>query len=216
MTTIDGDFNNAKSTIRQVDAALERMLAEVEDRERELRIERDALERDTREFAKPGILELPDTDKKGHHMTTETVTRDDGVDMYGLYVEAVISQKMTGAPRRYLRLFLVDDKIYVYDRWAARKSTVWRTIKRADHKTAVQTLSDFFEGKVRLGTAAIGSMNTVALHGEPVLVQLRATDILEMEKGKAPASRYVGSGHVERNVGKFIVENWNVLKDGAA
>jgi len=164
---------------------------------------------------KAGKLVSSDPDMKGHHMTTvpapttiEKVDRPDGVDMYGLYVEAVVSHKMSGEPRRYLRLFLVNKNLYVYDRYANRKSAVWRTVKRNSHDEAAQLLKDFFDGKVRLGNAAIGGMNTVALRGEPVLVQLRATDVLEMEKDKAPASRYVGAGHVERNIGKFLPENW--------
>jgi hypothetical protein len=118
--------------------------------------------------------------------------------MYGLYAEGVVSYK-TGKVRLYRRAFLVGDTVYRYDRQPGKKSTIWKSARSTSRVEAEARFFRYFEPTGVL---------TVAMRGEPLLVQLRLTDILEMEKGKAPASRYVGGAKVEAALGKFDEAAW--------
>lgn len=132
---------------------------------------------------------------------TELIKRPDGVEMYGLYAEGVQIHTNSGTARMYFRGFLVDDTIYFYRRQVSRKSTIWRKTKCANRLDARQRFIKAFE--------APSPMLQIVLRGEPVVVQLKASDVLEMDKGAIPAARYIGGGRIEAAIGKFLPDVFN-------
>lgn len=136
---------------------------------------------------------------------TEALRPTDGIDMYGLYLEAVEEHKITGRPRRYWRFFLVNDHLYVYARIADKKATTWRKMKYATHD----------EARARLMTTLAGNATLRFVgRGEPVLTQLRATDVIAIERGQVPPARYTGQQRVEASIGKFDIDLWKGAPEG--
>lgn len=129
--------------------------------------------------------------------TVATVTQKGGVDMYGLYAEGVLSYK-SGSIHTYRRAFLVGNNLYRYDRQPGKKSTIWKGMTLSTPDVARERFFRYFSG----------STYNCSMRGEPLLVQLKLTDILEMEKGKAPASRYVGGAKIDAAIGKFDEAAW--------
>lgn len=128
--------------------------------------------------------------------------RSDGIDMYGLYVEAVEISKITNAPRRYWRYFLVGEHLYLYARDVNKKATTWRRLKFPTPEASQAKLLDSLAGN---------SSVKFVLRGEPVLTQLRASDVIAIESDQVPAARYSGQNRVDAAIGKFDVESWKAV-----
>jgi hypothetical protein len=129
---------------------------------------------------------------------TEAV-RSDGVEMYGLYIEAVEVNKFNDHPRRYWRYFLVNDHLYVYARGVNKKATTWRRLAFPNADAARERLLNSLSGN---------SQVKFILRGEPVLTQLRPTDIVAITRGQVPPARYTGQQRVESAIGKFDAAAW--------
>ena len=136
----------------------------------------------------------------------EALRPTDGIDMYGLYMEAVEVHPVTKRPRRYWRFFLANDHLYVYARIANKKATTWRKTKYESHDVARARLITTLQGN--------GGATQFIGRGEPILTQLRASDIIAIDKGQVPPSRYSGQQRVENAIGKFDLVAWTAA-DGS-
>jgi hypothetical protein len=125
--------------------------------------------------------------------------RSDGIEMYGLYVEAVEVSKLNENPRRYWRYFLVGEHLYLYARDVNKKATTWRRLKFPTTEDARTKL---------LNSLAGNSSVKFILRGEPVLTQLRPSDVIAIAADQVPPARYTGQGRVDAAIGKFDLEAW--------
>jgi hypothetical protein len=132
-------------------------------------------------------------------MSDTEAIRTDGIEMYGLYVEAVESSVVTGNPRRYWRYFLVNDHLYLYARDVNKKATTWRRLKFPTIEAAREKL---------LSSLAGNSSVKFELRGEPILTQLRPSDVIAIEAGQVPPARYTGQTRIEGAIGKFDADAW--------
>lgn len=135
-------------------------------------------------------------------MTTPSDTealRADGIEMYGLYVEAVEISTIASNPRRYWRYFLVGSHLYLYARDVNKKATTWRRLKFPTPEDA----------RVKLTNSLAGNSSVkFVLRGEPVLTQLRPSDVVAISNDQVPPARYTGQQRIENAIGKFDLETW--------
>jgi hypothetical protein len=133
-------------------------------------------------------------------MPPNTIRHHDGVDQYGLYFEFVEHHLGVdggiGQPTYYNRVFVTGSTIASYRRLAFKKSTVWRISTLPGRESVIDRVERMLKRP------------RVVMRGEPVYVQLRASDVLAISKGIIPAARYDGQRLLERMLGKWDVASW--------
>jgi len=117
----------------------------------------------------------------------------EGTGTLGLYVEAVSCTSM-GNPFTHMKFFIVGRNVYAYSRSNGDARANWRrreTPSLAHALGIVQTALD---------------RANVQLFGHPVLVELTAADLSQVESGGIPEGRFRGQYRIEKDFGRYDFE----------
>ena len=106
------------------------------------------------------------------------VVHRSGIDMWGLYVEAVRFDGV-GNPCTVGRFFVAGNQVCYYERPISSIRTVWR----CDTYLSPEAAQAEFQKRIERGGWV--------LRGTPVLTQLKAPDKVEIDNGKMPGARYI-------------------------
>lgn len=125
-------------------------------------------------------------------MTDENVVeKKNGVGAYGLSVDYVRLDD-DGHLVTQERIFLAANMLCTYSREKGSRRAPWEVQTYADHDKAREALMAkvAFDAKAAVMTA------------DPVVVELTATDIQQIDHGEPPHSRHAGVVAIEKKVGK--------------
>jgi hypothetical protein len=114
----------------------------------------------------------------------------EGTGTLGLYVEAVVLTT-NGNPFTHMKFFVVGSNVYAYSRTTGDSRANWR-------RRETQSL----EAAVRMVQAALDREN-VRMFGHPVLVELTAADLSQVESGGIPEGRFRGQYRIEKDFGRY-------------
>jgi hypothetical protein len=117
----------------------------------------------------------------------------EGTGTLGLYVEAVHFTG-SGKPFTHMKYFVVGRHVYAYSRNNGDARANWR---RRDTSSLHQSL--------HLVQVALDKPN-VQLFGHPVLVELTAADLSQIEEGNIPEGRFRGQYRIEKDFGRYDFE----------
>lgn len=117
----------------------------------------------------------------------------EGVGTLGLYVEAVV---LTGAgkPFTHMKFFVVDSNVYAYSRTAGDARANWRRREASSLRHALEIVQSALD------------RDNVQLFGHPVLVELTAADLSQVESGGIPEGRFRGQYRIEKDFGRYDFE----------
>jgi len=112
----------------------------------------------------------------------------EGTGSYGLYLEVV---NETPGAESHTRYFVVGPNLYASARPKGATKANWRH-KRVDSLEKVLTFLD-------------GVLNRpgIKLFGRPLLVELEADSVSQVEADQIPAARFRGQYRIERDFGKY-------------
>jgi hypothetical protein len=133
--------------------------------------------------------------------STAVVTKRGGVDEWAIYTELIVWMRGIDDEARlsqYIRGMVIRDSFYVWVRPAGKKGAKWAKYKRDDFDSAMTAMTEQLSG------FAGGSRRHVEMRGEPLLLQLRPTDIEEIEADMIPGIRYTGGGEFDSLWGKVV------------
>jgi len=125
-------------------------------------------------------------------MTDENVvTKKNGVDAYGLFVDYVRLDE-EGKILTQERCFLSLAMLCTYSRERGNKRASWEAKTYPTHEKAREAL---------LSKLALDAKQAV-MTAEPMVVELTASDIQSINQGDPPHSRHAGAVATERKTGK--------------
>ena len=113
-----------------------------------------------------------------------------GTGALGLYVEAV-AFTAANTPFTHLKFFVVGTHVYAYSRTNGDARANWRP-----------RTSTSLQGALNVVQSVVNKPN-VRLFGHPVLVELTADDLSQIEAGGMPGARFRGSYRIERDFGRY-------------
>lgn len=113
---------------------------------------------------------------------------EDGTGTYGLYLEVV---NETPGHESHYRYFVVGPNIYASSRSKGMTKANWRHRK----VESVEKVLSFLDGVL--------TRPEVKLFGRPLLVELEADSVSQIEADQMPAARFRGQYRVERDFGKY-------------
>jgi hypothetical protein len=128
----------------------------------------------------------------------QIITRRDGVDAYGLYLDYVMYNPDNGQLQQQLRYFLADNILSKYARVSGTKRAAWNTYTCGSHEAAKEMLAKAIEAL---------PVNTVEIH-TPLIVELTGSEVAASTKGEAPAARFAGTAAVQAATGKIDDTTW--------
>ena len=133
------------------------------------------------------------------------IAKKEGVDEYALFVEMVQYRKRHGSDEvvlaSHFRIMVFRDRVYSYSREHGKKAARWQTSSRSDAATALGTATS------RLRALATNTeRHHVEMRGEPLLLQVRPSDIEQYELGHVPDIRYAGMSAIDAAYGKLTDE----------
>jgi hypothetical protein len=114
----------------------------------------------------------------------------EGTGTLGLYVEAVVLTG-SGKPFTHMKFFVVDRNVYAYSRSAGDARANWRRREASSLRHALETVQSALE------------RDNVKLFGHPVLVELTATDLSQVESGGIPEARFRGEYRIQKDFGRY-------------
>lgn len=114
----------------------------------------------------------------------------EGTGSLGLYVEAVLHNAI-GKPYTHMKFFVVGANVYAYSRTTGDTRANWRR----------RTTGSLHEA-LRLVQVALDKP-TVKMFGHPVLVELTAADLSQIETGGIPEGRFRGQYRIEKDFGRY-------------
>jgi hypothetical protein len=114
----------------------------------------------------------------------------EGTGTLGLYVEAVLHAG-DGTPFTHMKFFVVGSNVYAYSRTTGDTRANWRRREAASLHAALNLVQ-----------SAINKP-TVKLFGHPVLVELTAADLSQIEEGGIPEARFRGQYRIEKDFGRY-------------
>ena len=117
--------------------------------------------------------------------------RGEGTGTYGLYLEVV---NATPGHESHIRYFVVGSNVYAASRAKGASKANWRHRKGGSLEAALS----FIDGVL--------SRPGVTLFGRPMLVELEADSVSQIEEGQIPAARFRGVYRIERDFGKYDFE----------
>jgi hypothetical protein len=139
------------------------------------------------------------------------LTKKDGVDEYAFYIEMVKYRKnVDGTPgfAEHARVMVFRDRVYVYGRTDGKKASRWKTNTRASTDAAMTACA------VALQRLIYKDYYHVEMRGEPLLLQVRPSDIEQYEKNNVPDIRYAGMSHFDSMYGKITDASLPVAETG--
>lgn len=131
--------------------------------------------------------------------STAVITKRGGVDEWAIYLELVVWMRGVDDEARFsqhVRGMIVRDSFYLWCRPAGKKTSKWAKYKRDDFDAAMEAAVEQMSG------FAGGARRHVEMRGEPLLLQLRPTDIEEIDSDQVPGIRYTGGGELDAIWGK--------------
>lgn len=130
---------------------------------------------------------------------TAIVKKRSGVDEWAMYCELVLWMRGLedeAVFSQYIRGMVVRDSFYCWIRPVGKKGAKWAKYKRDDYDAAMSEMI------AKMASFAGGTRRHVEMRGEPLLLQLRPTDIEEIEGDLIPGIRYAGGGELDAVWGK--------------
>ena len=135
--------------------------------------------------------------------STAVITKRGGVDEWCIYTELVVWMRGIDDEvnfSQHVRGMIVRDSFYMWCRSAGKKTAKWAKYKRDDFDAAMAAMVEQMSG------FAGGARRHVEMRGEPLLLQLRPTDIEEIDSDQVPGIRYTGGGELDAIWGKVTDE----------
>lgn len=138
------------------------------------------------------------------------VEKKSGVDAYGISIDYVRVDK-SGHLVTQERMFLAGNMVCTYSRERGMKRASWEAQTYPSHDQAREAV---------LAKVAFDGQHAV-MSAEPVVVELTATDIQQINNGEPPHSRHAGVVAIEKKAGKVDDDGewdlpmglWKTVKD---
>lgn len=125
-----------------------------------------------------------------------------GVGAFGLYVDYIVYERVTGKLARQERFFLVGHLLCKYVRTSGNSRAAWKAFPLPDHGEARALLLR------NLSRYEKDVMHDVQMVHRPLVVELTSVDIDAIKKHEPPMARHEGGRVTERAVGKIDDETW--------